>query len=112
MQNLHLYYEDGSSISLHLAFRKEVRIEPTGTPKRRACVHRGPSGTFDTDEAARIAVCSACQLKRTFPYLAEITLSEYVRCRAMTRATQDLLATHEKVIDIALRYGYESPTTF
>ena len=112
MQNLHLYYEDGSSISLHLAFRKEVRIEPTGTPKRRACVHRGPSGTFDTDEAARIAVCSACQLKRTCPCLAEITLSEYVRCRAMTRAAQDLLATHEKVIDIALRYGYESPTTF
>lgn len=30
----------------------------------------------------------------------------------MTRAAQDLLATHEKVIDIALRYGYESPTTF
>lgn len=69
-------------------------------------------GTLDTDEAARIAACSAYQLKRMFPYLAGITLSEYVRCRAMTRAAQDLLATHEKVIDIALRYGYESPTAF
>lgn len=69
-------------------------------------------GTFDIDEAARIAACSAYQLKRMFPYLAGITLSEYVRCRAMTRAAQDLLATNEKVIDIALRYGYESPTAF
>ncbi len=44
MQNLHLYYEDGSSFSLYFTFRKEARIEPTGTPERRACVHRGPSG--------------------------------------------------------------------
>ena len=35
-------------------------------------------GTLDTDEAARIAACSAYQLKRMFPCLAEITLSEYV----------------------------------
>lgn len=69
-------------------------------------------GTLDIDEAARIAACSAYQLKRMFPYLAGITLSEYVRCRAMTRAAQDLLAAHEKVIDVALRYGYESPTAF
>lgn len=69
-------------------------------------------GTLDTDEAARIAACSAYQLKRMFPCLAEITLSEYVRCRAMTRVAQDLLGTHEKVIDIALRYGYESPRAF
>lgn len=55
-------------------------------------------GTLDTDEAARIAACSAYQLKRMFPCLAEITLSEYVRCRAMTR--------------VALRYGYESPRAF
>ena len=54
----------------------------------------------------------ALQLKRMFPCLAEITLSEYVRCRAMTRVAQDLLGTHEKVIDIALRYGYESPRAF
>ena len=69
-------------------------------------------GTFDIDEAARIAACSAYQLKRMFPYLAGITLLEYARCRGMTRAAQDLLATNEKVIDIALRYGYESPTAF
>lgn len=69
-------------------------------------------GTLDIDEVARIAACSAYQLKRMFPYLAGITLSEYIRCRAMTRAAQDLLAAHEKVIDVALRYGYELPTAF
>ena len=69
-------------------------------------------GTLDTDELARIAACSKYQLQRMFPYLAGITLSEYIRSRTMTRAAQDLIATDEKVIDIALRYGYESPTAF
>lgn len=69
-------------------------------------------GTLDIDELARVAVCSKYQLQRMFPYLAGVTLSEYIRSRAMTWAAQDLIATDEKVIDVAFRYGYESPTAF
>lgn len=69
-------------------------------------------GTVDMDELARIAACSKYQLQRMFPYLANVSLGEYIKCRAMTRAAQDLIATDGKVIDVALRYGYESPTAF
>ena len=108
MQNLHLYCEDCSSVSLYLGFRKEVRIEPTETPERCACVHRGAPGR----NARYGRSCPHSSLLRLSAKADGITLSEYVRRRAMTRAAQDLLATDEKVIDIALRYGYESPTAF
>lgn len=69
-------------------------------------------GTVDMDVLARIAVCSKYQLQRMFPYLTGVTLPEYIRRRAMTRAAQDLRATDAKVVDVALRYGYDSPTAF
>lgn len=69
-------------------------------------------GTVDMDVLARIAACSKYQLQRMFPYLAGVTLPEYIRRRAMTRAAQDLRATDAKVVDVALRYGYDSPTAF
>ena len=47
-------------------------------------------GTVDMDVLARIAVCSKYQLQRMFPYLTGVTLPEYIRRRAMTRAAQDL----------------------
>jgi len=64
-------------------------------------------GTVDMDVLARIAVCSKYQLQRMFPYLTGVTLPEYIRRRAMTRAAQDLRATDTKVVDVALRYGYD-----
>lgn len=64
------------------------------------------------DVLARIAVCSKYQLQRMFPYLTGVTLPEYIRRRAVTRAAQDLRATDAKVVDVALRYGYDSPTAF
>ena len=69
-------------------------------------------GTVDMDVLARIAACSKYQLQRMFPYLAGVTLPEYIRRRVMTRAAQDLRATDAKVMDVALRYGYDSPTAF
>ena len=55
-------------------------------------------GTVDMDVLARIAVCSKYQLQRMFPYLTGVTLPEYIRRRAMTRAAQDLRATDAKVV--------------
>jgi AraC family transcriptional regulator len=46
-----------------------------------------------------------------FSYLAGVPLKEYVRRRRMTRAAADLRAG-EKVLEVALRYGYDSPTAF
>lgn len=68
--------------------------------------------SIDLDKMAQIACCSTFHFQRMFSYLAEIPLSEYIRRRKMTRAAFDLQNGDEKVIDIAIKYGYESPTAF
>ena len=64
------------------------------------------------DKAAQIACCSTFHFQRMFSYIADVPISEYIRRRKMTLAAFDLQSSSEKIIDIALRYGYESPTSF
>jgi len=66
---------------------------------------------IDYDELAQIACCSTYHFQRMFSYMAGVPLSEYIRRRRMTLAAVDLQGD-SKVIDIALKYGYESPTAF
>lgn len=66
---------------------------------------------IDMEEVGKIAGCSSYHFQRMFTYMADITLSEYIRRRRMSLATVDLLSG-EKVIDVALSYGYDSPTAF
>ena len=63
------------------------------------------------EELGRLAGCSAYHFQRMFSYLAGVPLKEYIRRRRMTRAAADL-RTGEKVLNVALRYGYDSPTAF
>lgn len=69
-------------------------------------------GEIDLGHAARIACCSTFHFQRMFSYMANVPLSEYIRRRRMTRAAFELQNGGEKIIDIALRYGYDSPTAF
>ena len=64
------------------------------------------------DEIARIACCSTYHFRRMFPFLTGITLSEYIRRRRLTLAAFELQTTGAKVIDVALKYGYQSPEAF
>lgn len=68
-------------------------------------------GEIDPGELGRLAGCSAYHFQRMFSYLAGIPLSEYVRRRRMSRAAAEL-QNGAKVLDTALRFGYESPTAF
>lgn len=68
--------------------------------------------TVDYDEIAKLACCSTYHFQRMFAYMADTTLSEYIRRRRMSKAAVDLQSGSEKIIDIALRYGYDSPTAF
>lgn len=70
------------------------------------------TGEIDCERLGRIACCSAYHFQRMFTYLAGVPLGEYVRRRRMSLAAADLQAGRDKVIDIAARYGYESPTAF
>ncbi len=70
------------------------------------------SGEISVDHAAQIACCSSFHFQRMFSYIAGIPLGEYIRRRKMTEAAFELQNNRLKVIDAALKYGYESPTAF
>lgn len=66
----------------------------------------------NVEHLARIAYCSSYHFQRMFTCLAGMTLSEYIRRRRLSLAAADLQSSDAKVIDIALKYGYNSPTAF
>lgn len=70
------------------------------------------NGEIDYERAARTACCSTYHFQRMFGYMAGVSLSEYIRRRRMSLAAVDLQNSEEKIVDIALRYGYSSPTAF
>ena len=67
---------------------------------------------IDYDEVAKEAACSSFYLQRIFSILCGMTLGDYIRNRRLTLAGNELSAADDKVIDIALKYGYESPESF
>ncbi len=67
---------------------------------------------IDPEALARTAGCSVYHFQRMFSYLAGMPLSEYIRRRRMSLAAVDLLGGEERVMDLALKYGYSSPTAF
>ncbi len=67
---------------------------------------------IDYEQLGKIACCSAYHYQRMFTYMAGITLAEYIRRRKMSLAAVDLQSGNEKVVDIAEKYGYHSPTAF
>ncbi len=70
------------------------------------------SGEIELIEVASQACCSSYQFQRMFSFITDVTLAEYIRRRRLTLAAIDLLNSDAKVIDIALKYGYESPVSF
>ncbi len=67
---------------------------------------------IDMDKLASIACYSLVNLQRVFSIIAEIPLSEYIRRRRLTLAAFELQNSDIKVIDLALKYGYDSPEAF
>lgn len=47
-----------------------------------------------------------------FSYLVEVPIGEYVRRRKMTKAAANLRNEGERIVDIGLKCGYDSPTAF
>ena len=70
------------------------------------------AGEIDMEKAAELAACSSFHLQRIFPYITGVTLAEYIRRRRMTAAAFELIDSGARIIDLAARYGYESPTAF
>ncbi|MDD5190840.1 MAG: AraC family transcriptional regulator [Dehalococcoidales bacterium] len=70
------------------------------------------TGDIDVNVAAKKALCSSFHFQRMFYVVIGITLGEYIRRRRLTLAATELSSGENKVIDVALKYGYESPEAF
>ena len=67
---------------------------------------------LDYDEIAKQAYVSSFHFQRAFGILCGFTLGEYIRNRRLTLAGLELSAGKIKVIDVAVKYHYDSPDSF
>jgi AraC family transcriptional regulator len=67
---------------------------------------------LEIDEIAKVAFTSRYHFQRMFHALTGFTLAEYIRNRRLTLAGEELYSENAKIIDIAIKYGYESPDAF
>ena len=67
---------------------------------------------IDYTEAAKCAFSSVFHFQRIFRVLCGYSVGEYVRLRRLSMAAEELAHGHDKVIDVALRYGYDTPESF
>lgn len=68
--------------------------------------------TIDYDMVAAQSFSSSYHFQRVFSILCGFTVGEYIRRRRLSLAGAELAAGRAKVIDVALKYGYESPDSF
>ncbi len=67
---------------------------------------------IDIEKAADIACCSTYHLQRIFLAVNGLSMAEYIRRRRLTLAAGEILTNDARIIDIALKYGYNSPDSF
>ncbi|KQX32112.1 AraC family transcriptional regulator [Streptomyces sp. Root63] len=68
---------------------------------------------IEVAELARIAMTSEYHFRRMFSALAGIPLSEYIRRRRMTVAGAEVLGAPDRtLLDVAVRYGYDTGEGF
>ena len=67
---------------------------------------------LDIVEISARAYVSPFHFQRIFSVLCGLTVAEYIRCRRLTLAAQELSCSDARVLDIALKYGYESHDSF
>lgn len=67
---------------------------------------------FDVSVVAKAAYSSTFHFQRMFYMLTGITVAEYLRKRRLTLAAQELAITKSKVLDVAIKYGYDTPESF
>ena len=70
------------------------------------------AGNLEVAEIAKRAYVSPLYYQRILAALCGISVGEYIRNRRLTLAGQELTATDAKIIDIAAKYGYDSPDSF
>lgn len=64
------------------------------------------------ENIAKQALISPFYFQKGFAMLCGFTVSEYIKKRRLALAGAEIVSANEKIIDIALKYGYDSPDSF
>lgn len=67
---------------------------------------------IDFERVAQLAGCSEYHFRRMFSFLSGMPLGEYIRRRRLSQAALELQGNPVKVIDLAVKYGYDSADAF
>ena len=67
---------------------------------------------IDYEEAAKQGYSSSFHFQRVFRILCGFTLGEYIRMWRLSLAGKELASSDVRVIEAALKYGYDSPESF
>jgi AraC family transcriptional regulator len=67
---------------------------------------------FNIEDIAKVAYSSPFHFQRMFYMLTGVSVKDYIRKRRLTLAAQELAVSKVKVLDVALKYGYDSPESF
>lgn len=65
-----------------------------------------------SDEVAKASHMSKFHFLRIFKILTGFTIGDYIRERRLSLAAKDVISSELKIIDIAYKYGYETPEAF
>jgi AraC family transcriptional regulator len=75
-------------------------------------IERNLTGEIDLNVLCMKAGCSSYNFQRMFSFITDIPLAEYIRRRRLTAAAFELKNGGCRVVDIAVKYGYDSATSF
>lgn len=67
---------------------------------------------IDFDELGKITRTNTFILERIFAFLTDMTLTEYIKKRRLSKAFEEIRNTDAKIIDIAIKYRYNSASAF
>ena len=71
-------------------------------------IEKNLTNELSIDELASQAYTSSSHFQLVFHLVMGITVGEYIRNRRMSLAAQDLLQPTSKIMDVALRYQYDT----
>ena len=83
-----------------------------GLQKAIDYIENNLTDTIDYEKVAAQSFSSSYHFQRVFSILCGFTIGEYIRNRRLSLAGTELATSDAKVIDVALKYGYESPDSF
>lgn len=84
----------------------------TGIQKAIDYVEAHLTEAIDYEETAKQACSSSFHFQRIFSTICGFTLGDYIRFRRLSLAGKELAEQKGKVIDVAFKYGYDTPESF